>query len=158
MKDLMKRLSCLLLVLLAGIAFTSCGNDDDENDGDEPDNYSAVNTSLVGTWEYTYEEQGYPSGKYYSYTDRYILDADGSGRGSERYSSTDPDSEPDTWTFNWSYNESTKILTMVNHDEDGDEVDYFYVSEVNNNFAILYDLDEDGQIDYEWRTILYRVK
>jgi hypothetical protein len=157
MKELMKHLSCLLILLLAGMALPSCGDDDDEPDD------SSVKSLIVGTWEKTYEE-AYGS-FVYTDTNRMILKADGTGQGIEHYYTTEPDLDPDYYTFTWSYNESTRILTIVEdayYDsvhgtyDDPDAYSY-YVSDINSTKAVLCEY-EDGKIDYNDPEVWIRVK
>jgi hypothetical protein len=146
MKEVIKHFACLLAVALACITMTACGSDDD----DDPDDLSSL---LVGTWELTYEDCGY------WYTDRMILSSSGGGKGIEDYATNDPDCDPDPYTFRWSYNESTHILTIIEDDMPDDDSDtyYYYVSEINDDYAVLYDY-EYGKVDYDDRTVWYRVK
>jgi hypothetical protein len=134
----------LLIVLLAGIAFTSCGDDNDENE---------QSSSLVGTWETTEQD-----GIYWD-TDRIILNSNGTGKGIEHYATNDPDKNPDSYTFRWSYNESKQILTIVEDDTYDDDSDtyYYYVYELSSTSATLYGY-ENGKIYYNDRSDWTRVK
>jgi hypothetical protein len=145
MKHLIKHLSLLLMVLLAGMTVASCG-DDEPND-------SSAQSLLVGTWESTTQSDGYWD------TDRMILNADGSGQGIEHYATSNPLINPDPYTFHWFYNESTKILTIIEdatYDDDSDTY-YFYVSEINATSATTYEY-ENGKVDYSYRLVWTRVK
>jgi hypothetical protein len=153
MKQAMKHLACLLAVAMVCCIMTACGSD---NDDDGSDGSSSM---LIGTWEST---ESYGS---FWYTDRMILNSDGSGLGIEHYASSDPDLDPDQYTFRWSYKASTKILTIVEdayydsiHDSyDDPDTYYYYVSEINATSATIYDY-EDGKIKYEYGYVWTRVK
>lgn len=153
MRNLIKHLSCLLVLLLAGLALQSCGSDDD-NDGSDD-----TSSLLVGAWESTsYDGNDWD-------TDRMILNSDGSGLGIEHYASSDSELDPDRYTFSWSYNESTKILAItedayydsVHGTYDDPDTYYYYVSEVNATSATIYEY-ENGKVDTKYRYIWTRVK
>jgi hypothetical protein len=154
MKDLIKHLSCLLIVLLASMALPSCGDDDDEPD----DSKLSVKEQLIGTWEYV--------GEWYNgerETDRYTFKADGTGYVSETYeytaSYTGYKEESDTDYFVWSYEENTKFLKMI-FDKGGDEdLDIYLVSDINSSTVIGYWVDNETlKPDYSERFVLTKVK
>jgi hypothetical protein len=142
MKDLMKHLSCLLILLLAGMALPSCGDDDDEPDGSS--------SAFVGTWEESYEYDGY------TYTDRATFYSNGTGKVIANYATTDPREESFTETFNWSYDESTRILTLTGTNSEDDDWASYYVEEVNSTRAVVYEY-YNGYTD-DWQIVWTRVK
>jgi len=103
MKDLIKHLSCLLIVLLASMALPSCGDDDDEPTNEVTEKTMAE--MLEGTWQW--------NSSYY-----YTFYKDGTG---EWFSKKSDGTYGWRYFFNWTYNPNTQILALRFEDEDDND-------------------------------------
>jgi hypothetical protein len=124
MKDLIKHLSCLLIVLLASMALPSCGDDDDEPTNEVTEKTMAE--MLEGTWQW--------NSSYY-----YTFYKDGTG---EWFSKSSDGTYGWRNFFNWTYDPKTQILALKFEDED-DNDDFLIVS-ISEHYLNVKWRDSDG--------------